>query len=124
MRYNWRKPGTWPMTRRVFVLALAATYLPLGYVAYGWGPSPAATVQPTTVNHYETPCYHRERTARGIPALSVHPDQGLLAWERSHAGTAEATSYHAALRACDATQPVGKWDWANMVLVGTEVIGN
>lgn len=122
MRYNWRKPGTWPMTRRVFVILVAMTYLPLGYAAYGWGPSHAAAAQPTVVNHYETPCYFRERTARGIPALSVHQDRGLLAWERSHAGTEAAADYHAALRVCDANEPVGKWDWDSMILVDTETL--
>lgn len=124
MRYNWRKPATWPMTRRVFILMLAATYLPLGYTLWGPTDTPAASAQQgtTQVRHYETPCYFRERTNRGIPALSVHQDRGLLAWERSHAGTAAAADYHAALTACDANEPVGKWDWASKVLVSTETL--
>lgn len=121
--WTWRNPMGWPMTRKVFILALAATYLPLAYVGYGWGPDhSAAAAQPTVVNHYETPCYARERTARGIPALSVHQDRGLLGWERSHQGTPEAADFHAALAACDALEPVGKWDWGSMVLVSTETL--
>jgi hypothetical protein len=122
----WRNPASWPLTRRVVVLAVAATYLPLGYVLYGWGPDHSAPQHKaptyTVVNTYESPCYVQVRTARGIPALSVDASKGLLAWEQAHQGTIEAADYHAALDHCDATQPVGKWDWDAKVLVNQETV--
>lgn len=123
--WSWRKPATWPLTRKAVVVAVAATYLPLGYTVYGWGPddtAPQADPVYTVVNTYEDPCYVEARTSRGIPPLSVRPTEGLLAWERGHQGTDDAANYHAALDACDATQPAGKWNWVAKVLVNQETV--
>jgi hypothetical protein len=79
-----------------------------------------AAAAPTTVNYYESLCASRARISRGIPPLTVDQSKGLIAWERSHAGTAAARDFHAALDACP---PVARWDWGRMVLVHTEQYG-
>lgn len=90
-------------------------------------PASAAPQGANQVNSYESPCYQRERVARGIPALSVHEGRGLIAYVRAHLhGTtpdAQLADYWAALEACDRNEPVGRWDWGSMVLVRTEYLG-
>lgn len=87
----------------------------------------SAAQQATQVNTYESPCYQRERVARGIPALSAHEGRGLVAYVRAHLhGTtpdAQLADYWKALEACDRNEPVGRWDWGSMVLVRTEHLG-
>lgn len=125
--WTWSKPATWPMTRRVFVTMLAVTYLPLGYVLYGWG-EPAAAPAPTetVVNHYESPCAREARVSRNIPQVTVDSSTGLAAYVQAHlqgsTPDAELADYWAALDHCDATQPVAKFDYAHLYLVSSEVV--
>lgn len=79
----------------------------------------SAVTPPTRLNYYESPCANRARTIRGIPPLTADQSRGLIAWERSHAGSAVAREYHAALDACPS---VARWDWNAMVLAHTELI--
>lgn len=128
MRYDWRKPMTWPMTRRVFIILLAVTYLPIGYTLYGWGEADAATTAPTVVNFYELPqevtdarqaCYEQEREARDIPADS----DAYVAWWNTNKGTSVQREWTAAFEACKTAHPMpgGKWNFAGMTLVRTEL---
>lgn len=88
--------------------------------------SVAQTSAPTVVNVYEPPCYQRERVLRDVPAYSVDPTRGELAYVRRHLvnGTpdAELADYWAALRRCDAREPIGRFDWSRLRLVRTETI--
>lgn len=106
---------------RIFLaLGLVALFLTTSASA-----SPAAS--PTVVNNYETPCHHRERVNRGIPAYSVHPGRGLMAYVHAHLeGTrpdAELADFWAALDACDRNEPVARWAWQDMVLTSVEHLG-
>lgn len=65
------------------------------------------------VNYYESPCYHRERVARGIP----YQNDAYLAWARSHMGTPAWDDWNAAALACFRDHPVAKFDWDNMIKV-------
>jgi hypothetical protein len=86
-----------------------------------------ATQGATEVYNYETPCHHRERVARGIPAYSVHEGRGLMAYVRAHLNgsvpDAQLADFWAALDACDRDHPVARWAWSSMVLVSVERLG-
>jgi hypothetical protein len=71
---------------------------------------------PGSINHYETPCWHRERVARGIP----WDNAGYLGWYRANWGTAEWSGWNAAAAACERDHPVPKWAFDQMILVGSE----
>jgi hypothetical protein len=108
---------------RIFALSLIIILTTLGT-----GPSSAEAAQGRTrVNIYETPCYQREREARGIPRYSVHEGRGLMAYVYAHLdGTtpdAQLADFWDALDACRRNEPVARWDWPNMVLVGVEYLG-
>lgn len=81
----------------------------------------------TRVTTYETPCQHRERLARGIPAYSVHEGAGLMAYVHTHlhGGVPDQAlaEYWRALDACDRDEPVARWDWDNMVVARVEYLG-
>jgi hypothetical protein len=115
MSTNWRKPLTWPMTWRVLAGLFGAVYLPLGYVIYGWGAdvAPAVPTTPPSIHHYETACQTAARNAYGVPLANEAHAQ----WQRDHLGAPEGTAYNRAALACP--QPA-KWDFDNMILVGTE----
>jgi hypothetical protein len=119
-----RKP--WQPARTVMAVAMLTVALPV-YLHSQPAPEVDAAA-PTQVLHYETPCYYRERTERGIPAYSVDASKGELAYVRAHLNgstpDAELADYWAALDACDQVEPVALWNWSGMVLVGTEAIGN
>lgn len=82
--------------------------------------------RPTVVNHYETPCYYRERVARGIPAYSIDRSRGLMAYVDAHLDgetpDAELAEFWAALRDCRRLEPVARWDWPNMIMTHREYI--
>ena len=108
---------------RIFVSALIVAMITLTTGAS----SAEATQGRTRVNIYETPCYQREREARGIPRYSVHEGRGLMAYVYTHLdGTtpdAQLADFWDALDACRRNEPVAKWDWGAMVLVGVEYLG-
>lgn len=81
-----------------------------------------SALQLTRVNNYETPCYKREREARGIPMYSVHESRGYMKWYKDNWGTPEWSDWNRAAAACDSNEPVAKWDWDSMVLVSVEYI--
>jgi poly(3-hydroxybutyrate) depolymerase len=89
-------------------------------------PTASAVQAATQVNNYETPCHHRERVARDIPAYSVHGG-GLLAYVHRHLDEgvpdAELADFWQALKTCDRTQPVPRWAWSEMVLTNVEYLG-
>lgn len=130
MKYDWRRPHTWPLTRKLVVLMVAATYLPLGYALYGWGSDTSASALVSTeVRVYELPkdvqsarasCYETERETRGVPAER----NAYLSWWRDNEGTATQLEWTAAFEACKTAHPMpgGKWNFAGMTLVKTEVI--
>lgn len=124
--WTWRKPLTWPLTRRAVVAMVVVTYAGLAYGLTHTSDPAAATepAPPTVVNYYETACQNQARVSRGIPPLTMDQSRGLIAWERGHAGTAEAADYHAALDVCQATQPAGKFNWGGMVLAYQEFVGD
>jgi hypothetical protein len=108
---------------RIFALSLIIILTTLGT-----GPSSAEAAQGRTrVNIYETPCYQREREARGIPRYSVHEGRGLMAYVSAHLDgdtpDAELADYWAALDACDRNHPVARWDWDHMILTHVEYLG-
>lgn len=103
----------------VAILAIAGPSL-TPMPASALGAAGSAIAAPTRINYYESPCAYRARTSRGIPPLTVDLSKGLIAWERSHVGTAAAREYHAALDACPS---VARWNWDAMVLAHTELIG-
>lgn len=80
----------------------------------------------TRVDTYESPCYHRERVARGIPAYSVHENRGLMAYVRAHlhgsVADGQLADYWRALAACNRNEPVSRWAWGSMVLVRIDYI--
>lgn len=90
-------------------------------------PAAEAAQGRTQVNNYETPCDYRERTARGIPAYSVHPGRGLMAYVDAHLDgstpDAQLADFWAALDECDRTDPVPRWSWDQMILTGVEYLG-
>lgn len=90
-------------------------------------PAADASQGRTQVRNYETPCQHRERVARGIPAYSVHEGRGLMAYVYAHLDgdtpDAQLADFWAALDECDRTQPVARWDWDSMVLTSVEYLG-
>jgi hypothetical protein len=122
----------WSVARSIMSVVMLVVALPIYLHNQGSDPSPppvpAATAQHRTqVNHYETPCDYRERMARGIPAYSVDTSKGLMAYVRAHLvdGTtpdAELADYWAALDACDANEPVAKWNWEGMILTHAEFL--
>lgn len=105
--------------RKTLFAVLAALALVVGVVAAAQ--SVATTSAPGgAVNFYETPCYHKERVTRGIPAPTLDDSKGYAAWYRAHWGSPEWTAWNAAASACFRDHPVAKWDWDAMVLVRTE----
>lgn len=108
---------------RIFALSLITVLTTLGTGAS----SAEATQERTQVNIYESPCYQREREARGIPRYSVHEGRGLVAYVHAHLNgntpDAELADYWAALDACRRDHPVPRWDFGSMVLVGVEYLG-
>lgn len=109
--------------RNLVIGFLGIGIFPATYLAQ---PAPEAdAVAPTSVNHYESPCQFQARTSRDIPAYSVHPGQGLLAWTRQHlrgsTPDAELADYWGAMDACKATDP-GKFQWDQMILVDVEYL--
>lgn len=121
----------WPVARAIMSVIMLVVALPI-YLHAQDDPAPpavsAATAQHRTqVNHYETPCYLRERVARGIPAYSVDDTKGLMAYVWAHLDDnyvpdAELADYWEALDACRANEPVAKWDWDNMILTHVEYL--
>jgi hypothetical protein len=123
--------------RGLVILILGVAILPAIYTANHHPPGPdpqpvsaaeaAQAAKPTRVNHYETPCELRVRTERNIPAYSVDPSRGLMAYVHAHLNgstpDAELRDYWDALDACDRDEPVAKWDFDNMILVDVEYIG-
>lgn len=122
----------WPVARAIMSVIMLVVALPIYLHSQETDPSPpavsAATAQHRTqVNHYETPCDYRERVARGIPAYSVDPSKGLMPYVWAHLDEnnvpdAELADYWAALDACDASEPVARWDFDNMVLTHVEYL--
>lgn len=125
---NWRSIRL--TARGWIVLVVGIIALPLAYVGTQSDATTPASISaaPTRVNHYETPCELRERTARNIPTYSVDHSKGLIAyvWEHldeNYVPDAELADYWAALDACDVNEPVAQWDFDNMILVNVEYIG-
>lgn len=109
-----------------FVLFVGVAILPAIHTAQHVPAPQASTAAPTQVHHYESPCYLRERTARGIPASTLDDNTGLAAYVRQHlrgsTPDAELADYWAALDRCRENEPVGKWAWDSMILVSVEKV--
>jgi len=77
--------------------------------------SPPAAGAPdrTAVRYYESPCQTAARVEFGVPLFN----EALARWQREHLDTPEGLAYNQAVADCPR---VAKFDWDNLVLVGTE----
>lgn len=99
---------------KIFRSALAAM------LVFGFGavqasnPVEAKEVNQTnSINYYETQCQKDVREAHRVPLLNEAHAQ----WQRDHLHTPEGRAYNADYAACPSP---AKWDFDNMILVGTE----
>lgn len=112
---------------KIFRPALAMVLIVIYWATYPHTMAETEAAGATVISHYESACYYQARTERNIPALSYRSNTGLIGWTKQHlnGSTPDATlaNYWAALRTCDATAPVAKFNWDGMYLAGMETIG-
>lgn len=88
----------------------------------------AAAAVPTEVRHYQLPgdvtaarqaCYEQAAQRHGVPSGDAY-----RAWWNVNEGTAAERAWTADFEACKTAHPMpgGKWNFAGMTLVYTEVI--
>lgn len=79
-----------------------------------------STLEISSVDYYETPCYKNARESRGIPPLSVDQSTGYAAWYRNNWGSPEWNDWNEAASRCLQREVIGKWDWNAKILVLSE----
>jgi hypothetical protein len=94
--------------------ALAAVFILIYWTTHT--PDPVGTTHEQeggVINYYETKCQKDARETYGVPLNNEASAQ----WQREHLNTSEGRAYNEAAAACPSP---AKWDFDNMILVGTE----
>lgn len=105
--------------KKLTVEQIARPALAIVFILIYWAthtPAPVGTTERQdtgVINHYETQCQKDAREQYGVPLANEASAQ----WQRDHLDTPEGTAYNKAATACPSP---AKWDFDNMIFVGTE----